>query len=399
MRILLPFNKGATYASFYTDFHAGIERAVRELGHELLVFGHEDIERSSPAEQQALYRALTQLPCEAVFDLCCWAHCLSLSKVWDGSSTGEPIFDSLEMDYVGLLFDHPWFQPLPAVHSARLYASIPDRSNAAQLALVYPQVKLRGMAFAPPAIDERNDRSGKGVERDLDLLYIGNLHHDALARLWRDAPNAAVFDDTADLALAEPDLPLHVALQRVLSARAQPLDAAIALEVLRPVEYFRRTRFRLDAVRAAAASGVSMLVIGNGWERADLPANVRLGPFVDYRTLLGYAARARICLDASTYPQGANDRVFNYMLNGAVCFTNARGFLGDAYGAGDGLHFYSLTEPQALAGAIRELLAAPQRLRADAVQARELTLATQTWRHRVEAILAMLAADMQSGRA
>ena len=162
MRILLPFNKGATYASFYTDFHAGMERAVRELGHELLIFGHEDIERSSPAEQQALYRTLAQQPCDAVFDLCCWAHCLSLAKVWDGSSTGEPIFDSLEMDYVGLLFDHPWFQPLPAVHSTRLYASIPDRSNAAQLALIYPQVNLRGTAFVPPAIDDRNDRSEIG---------------------------------------------------------------------------------------------------------------------------------------------------------------------------------------------------------------------------------------------
>lgn len=390
MRILLPFNKGATYASFYTDFHAGIERAVRELGHELLIFGHEDIDRSSAAEQQALYRALTQQPCDAVLDLCCWAHCLSLSKVWDGSSTGEPIFDSLDMDYVGLLFDHPWFQPLPAVHSARLYASIPDRSNAAQLALVYPQVKLRGTAFAPPAIDDRNDRSGEGAERDIELLYIGNLHHDALARLWRDAPNAALYDDTADLALAEPELPLHLVLERVLAARGEPLDAAIALEILRPVEYFRRTRFRLDAVRAAAASGVPMLVIGNGWEQAGLPSNVTLGPFVDYRALLGYAARARICLDASTYPQGANDRVFNYMLNGAVCFTNARGYLGEVYGAGDGLQFYSMKEPEALASAIRGLLAAPARLRDDAIRARELTLGTQTWRHRVEAILAIL---------
>jgi len=391
MRILLPFNKGATYASFYTDFHAGMERAVRELGHELLIFGHEDIEHSSPAEQQALYRALAQQPCDAVFDLCCWAHCLSLSRVWDGSSTGEPIFDSLDMDYVGLLFDLPWFQPLPAVHSSRLYATIPDRSNAAQLKLVYPKVQLRGTAFAPPAIDERNDRSGEGAERDIDLLYIGNLHHDALERLWRDAPNAAAYDDTADLALAEPQLPLHVALERVLAARGEPLDAAIALEILRPVEYYRRTRFRLDAVRAAASSGAPMLVIGNGWEHADLPHNVTSGPFVDYRTLLGYAARARICLDASTYLQGANDRVFNYMLNGAVCFTNARGYLGEVYEEGAGLHFYSMREPQALAAGIRELLAAPGRLQDDAARARKLTLATQTWRHRVEAILAMLA--------
>ena len=387
MRILLPFNKGATYASFYTDFHAGIEEALRELGHEPLIFGHEDIEQSSPAEQQALYRLLAQQPCDAVFDLCCWAHCLSLSTVWDGSSTGEPIFDSMEMAYVGLLFDHPWFQPLPAARSSRLYASIADLSNVEQISLVYPELKLRGTAFAPPAVGTRNDRSNEGLSRDIDLLYIGNLHHDALSRLWRDAPNAALYDEAADLALAEPELPLHVVLGQVLAARGEELNAAIALEVLRPVEYFRRTRVRLDAVRAAAASGAPMQVVGNGWDQIALPSNVRLHAFTDYHSLLGLAARARICLDASTYPHGANDRVFNYMVNGAVCFTNSRGFLGTVFRSGDGLHFYSLKEPGTLTDALGELLAAPGKLAADAARARELTLGTQTWRHRVEAIL------------
>jgi hypothetical protein len=392
MRILLPFNKGATHASFYTDFHDGLAGAVRELGHDLLVFGHEDIVHSSPAEQQALYRALVREPCDAVFDLCCWAHCLSHSTVWDGSSSGEPIFDSLEMAYVGLLFDHPWFQPLPSARSARLYATVPDLSNVAQLPLIYPEVILRGTAFAPPAIDARNDCTQAGEARDIPLLYIGNLHNEALTRLWRDDPNASLFDETAELSIDEPELPLHQVLERVLAGRGRELDAAVALEVLRPVEYFRRTRHRLDAVRAAAASGIDMRVVGNGWQQAGLPANVQLHPFVDYRELLALVARAQICLDASTYPQGANDRVFNYMLNGAVTFTNARGYLAQAYGPEGGLQFYALDEPDALADALRNLIAAPARMREQAARARELTLATQTWRHRVEAMLQMLAA-------
>lgn len=390
MRILLPFNKGAIHASFYTNFHAGLVEGVRALGHEALVFGHEDIEQSSPAEQQALYRALAQQPCDAVFDLCCWAHCLSQARVWDGSSAGESLFDSLEMAYVGLLFDHPWFQPLPAVHSARLYASVPDLSNAAQLALIYPGIKLLGTAFAPPAIDARNDRSGERRPRDIPLLYIGNLHNEALQRLWRDDREAALFDDAADLALAEAELPLHEVLARVLQSHGRQMEAGVALDMLRPVEYFRRTRFRLDAVRAAAASGATMHVVGNGWDQASLPGNVTLHPLVDYDALLETVSRAQVCLDASTYAQGANDRVFNYMLNGAVTFTNSRGFLGKAYGPDDGLQFYALGDAGALTEALREWLAAPARRHAAAARAREVTLATQTWRHRVQAMLKML---------
>ena len=78
------------------------------------------------------------------------------------------------------------------------------------------------------------------------------------------------------------------------------------------------------------------------------------------------------------------------MANGALCFTNARGHLATVYGPQDGLQFYSTREPQALAAAIGDLLAAPARLAELAARSRELTLATQTWRHRVQAILGML---------
>ncbi len=390
MRILIPFNKAATYASFYTDFHAGLVHGLRELGHEALIFEHEDIVSSSPAEQQALYKLLMERPADAVFDLCCWAHCLSQGRVWDGSSAGEPVFDSIEADYVGLLFDHPWFQPLPAVQSSRLYASVGDRSNIAQIGLVYPALKLGGSVFAPPGIGPSSDHARPGTVRDIPLLYVGNLHRDALTRLWRDAADAPLFDDTADLALAEPDLPLDAVLARVASAQGRVLDAPLALEVLRPVEYYRRTCIRQAAVHAAAAAGVPLHVVGNGWAEESLPDHVTLHPFMSYDSLLDLTARTQICLDASTYPQGANDRVFNYMVNGALCFTNARGYLATAYGPEDGLQFYSTREPQALAAAIGELLAAPARLTELAARSRDITLATQTWRHRAEAILGML---------
>lgn len=393
MRILMPFNKGATYASFYTEFHAGLLEGLRELGHEVLVFGHEDITGSAPAEQQALYRQLLAQPCEAVFDLCCWAQCLSHSRVWDGSSEGEPVFDSLEMDYVGLLFDHPWFQPVTAVRSARLFASVGDRSNIAQLALVYPELRLRGTVFAPPAVRPGSDHSARAAERDIPLLYIGNLPREALGRLWKDAPDAPLFHAVADLAIERPEAPLDTLLAEVLQGLGRPLDAAIALEVLRPVEYYRRATLRRNAVHAAAASGVPMWVVGNGWQDEGLPENVHLHPFVSYEELLDLAGRAQLALDASTYPQGANDRIFTYALNGALCFSNSRGHLGGVFAEG-GVQFYGMRELPALGAALADAAASPARAAEQAAQARAITLAGHTWRHRVQAILDML----QEGR-
>jgi Glycosyl transferases group 1 len=395
LRFLLPYNTKLSTAasSFYSDFHLGIAEAARELGHETLRFDIADGAQASATERDALYRSLATNPCDTVIDLCCWGLGLSRITVWDGSSGGEPLFDSLDMDYVGLLLDQPWFQPLPGVRSARLYVAVPDRNNLADIPLIYPELQLRGMTFAPPAVRAANDRSQSSDKRDLDVLFIGNLQRAALAarESW---PN-----DCADLceasvakALAAPAESLY---RIVLSAATQlglPIHGSVgtptALTALRAVEHYLRARMRLDAVRAAAASGATVHVVGVGWDSIELPGNVVChSPTADYEGLFAMAGRARICLDVSSYPGGANDRVFSYSLNRAVCLSNAAGYLADAYRESGGVQFYSPAEPADLAGKIAGLLASPQRLREQAEAGRQVTLETQNWRIRLETIL------------
>jgi hypothetical protein len=98
------------------------------------------------------------------------------------------------------------------------------------------------------------------------------------------------------------------------------------------------------------------------------------------------AGEAKICLDCSSYPGGANDRVFNYTLNGAVCFTNAAEYSGEVLGRDRGLRAYSMLGLEDLRGEVRAALEQPDRLRADGEQAARLTAATQTWRQRLENI-------------
>ena len=398
MRFLLPYNttlsKGAS--SFYSDFHLGIAEAARELGHETLRFDIADGAQASAAERDALYRALSASPCDAVIDLCCWGLGLSRITVWDGSEGGEHLFDSLDMDYVGLLLDQPWFQPLPGVCSARLYAAVPDRHNLADIPLVYPELQLRGMTFAPPAVRAANDRSRSRGERDLDVLFIGNLQLAALAarESW---PNecAALCEAGVERALAAPAESLY---RTVLSAAAQlglsihgSIAAPNVLTALRAVEQHLRARTRLDAVRAAAASGATIHVVGAGWDTIELPANVVCHtPTADYEGLFALAGRARICLDVSSYPDGANDRVFSYSLNRAVCLSNAAGYLAGAYRDSGGVQFYSPVVPADLAGKIAALLAAPRRSWEQAEAGRQVTLETQNWCVRLETILGCL---------
>jgi len=397
MRILLPFWHGVRERCFYQDFHRGVAEALRELGHEPVQFPFTERGRLQRDEADVLYRLIETAKPDAVFDLACWGRGLSRIGVSFPNGLKGPLFDSFGIPYVGWLFDQPYNQAINLVVSARLYAGYPDLGHPEQVRIAFPGLKLAGEIFAPPAIRPANDRSAEHGpdERDIDVLYVGNLAHGALDRSWnvgagREKPLAydALFcDAVADAALDRPDRSLHLSLQSAI-AELGPMPSGLDVGAnLRVVENFLRHTFRRNAVTALADSGVSMRVVGGGWDRAGLPANVDIGSETDYEGFFRLAGRAKICLDASTYLDGANDRVFSYALNGAVCFTNAAGFLRRDFGGDDGMRFYSMSNPSDLGDRVRSLLARPDAMRESGVGARATVLAGHTWRRRAEDIL------------
>ncbi len=396
MRILLPYNHGVLPGeeTFYSHFHLGLVEATRELGHEAVRFDHADGVIISAAEREALYRLLAGQPCDLAIDLCCWSHSLSQQRAWDGTDTGTPIYDDFDCACVGLLCDHPWFQPLQGMVSANAWAAVPDQNDTTAIGLIYPQLALRGTVFAPPGVRQtvaiRAPR-----EKSIDVLYAGNLDTSALERPWHDLPDAALHDDLLERVQAHPQMPLHSPLEEICRAHGVAPTPGHLQAVLQKVEYCLRTRLRLEVVRAAAASGVTLTVVGSGWDTMELPPNVAVGPRVGYQAFLDIAAQARICIDASTYRHGANDRLFTYTASGAVCFTNAAGYLAESFAPGSndggGLHFYSTLALDALGPEIRRLLDSPARLREDAERARATTLARHTWRQRLDDIITAVA--------
>jgi hypothetical protein len=92
------------------------------------------------------------------------------------------------------------------------------------------------------------------------------------------------------------------------------------------------------------------------------------------RAVSALAAQAKVCLDASTYLDGVNDRVFSYAINKSVCFTNANGYLRDVPDGSAGLRFQ---EKQRL---LRDL----------GEQAAQTVRSAHTWRHRIGTVLSAM---------
>jgi hypothetical protein len=387
MIVLLPIVKSIPGGIFYQDAATGLREALTELGHTVQWFMLGEVGVLSAAESELAVQWARSGGDKLVIDLCCWGHALSAAHL-EGEHGNGDVYDIAGAACVGLLYDQPYFQALSSILAKRLYAAVPDRNHAEQIALLHPGLQLAGTLFAPPAVRPQSNRSRPWNERDIDLLYIGSLAAGALQRTWRDLHNARLFDAVADAALARPDMPLHrvaLTVTRALGLDCGPEELAT---LLREVEFFLRARLRHDMVMAVASAGQPLHLFGSGWDEVALPACVVRHPPTDYAGMLEVAGRARIALDASTYLGGANDRIFHYALNGAVSLTNAGAWLQDTFATGEGFHYYRMDALASLAADIAGLQSRPQDLRAQGERARELTLSAHTWRHRAEAILA-----------
>ena len=396
MRILLPFCRAVPERCFYQEFHSGMAEALRELGHEAIQFSF--AQTGSPTQQEAgaLLQTIDTHNCGAVFDLACWSYGLSgvTLSMLDGSK--KLIYDAFDLACVGMLWDHPHNQNIEAVRARKLFAAYPDRGHAQQISLTCPDLALAGEVFFPPAIRPGSDYSAAkdAPERDIDVLYLGNLDTFALERfwndrispLWQESYDIRFCDALTEIALEAPERSLHLSVARAIADAGPPAPGYLVGQQLRAVEHHLRHLFRHRAVMALAASGVRLHLVGKGWNVATLPQNVDLEGETIYDGMFQLAARAKICLDASTYLDGANDRVFSYSLNGALCLTNASGYLREAFGKGE-IAFYSMRDLNGLGEQVKTLLAQPAALREAGQRARQTVLASHTWRTRMDDLL------------
>ena len=387
MHALIPFCTSVPSPTFYQDFIEGLESALAELGHTAERFEFGEIGVLAQEELERFFSWGRTARCDLVLDLCGWGFALSRVRLWDGGSeVGATIFDSLGAHYAALLFDQPFFQPVPVLQSGSLLLCYPDRHHPELIGALYPTLQAKAMLFVPPATRLANDRSpGRWRDRRTPLLYAGNLAPEAIEPFWSDAPQQRLYDGAAAVLDARPGMPLHRAIEEARCALGLELAQEERLTAHRTLEYFLRHRLRHRLVTSMAAAGLPIQVYGKGWDGVALPTNVHVHPATDYRAYMDLIGDARICLDASTYLGGANDRAVQFAVNGTVFFSNAREYLYEAFG--DAAGFYTPLDLPEAAERIRDLLARPKEIEARSGRLRALALAGHLWRHRLETIL------------
>ncbi|MBO4395629.1 MAG: glycosyltransferase family 1 protein [Eubacterium sp.] len=246
------------------------------------------------------------------------------------------------------------------------------------------------------SMDEESPYAKLNYDRHLPIVFTGNYNppekQDPV--LARNGPEYEQFyHDLIDDFIAHPDYELTSTIERHLRDSFADELTEDTLRDTFPymivIDLYIRHYFRGEVVRTLVDAGIPVHVYGAGWEllRVKNPDCLITHPNINSKECLERISEADISLNVMPwFKRGAHDRVFNSMLNGAVCVTDPSDFLLKEFNDGEDIFFYKLDELDNLPDIITRIQNDKDQMEKIRRAAYKKCLAHHTWSHRAELI-------------
>lgn len=378
LRIVVFDNSDIPILNYITDQYS---RAFRHLGHTVLHFDKQRFEESAIQLMAWLREGI-----DAAFLL------NNIGFVMRGAAN-DSLWDLYRVPVINLLVDHPMYYA-DTLDYAPMHGIVAcaDRHHADYCSRFYPNV--RRSIFLPTAGECLKPYADLKpfMDRTIDVLFIGSYKFcDGLTEKYDD------MDRYLERELrAHPRNSLSDLLEAALASDGihRP-DAQLRtlIESKRSLELQAASWFRGRIIETLVQNGISVTVYGDGWEKLDIcsyPNFIRRAP-VSPKEGIALMEDAKIVLNQLTwFKAGASERIFEAMLQGAVCLTDDSEYLREQFLDGEDLRFYSLEHLETLPQLAGELLtdsALSDRIRSNAYKKAS---AKHTWESRAEELLACL---------
>ena len=267
-----------------------------------------------------------------------------------------------------------------------------DRNHERYLKDYYPEFRSAG--FLPLA---GTGGSADPQQRDTDILFTG--HYTELP--FFDASIHAINEEYADFYMGiideliqEPEKTVEeVALAHVRRETGSDSIRELRLVLYKMlfVDLYVRNYFRGKAVQTLCDAGFQVTVIGKGWEKLPLKKkeNLLIRPRTDSAGCLSALREAKLSLNVLPwFKDGAHDRIWNSVLNGAVCLTDPSVYLKEVLPDQTGVGYFSLRNMETELPALAEQLLSNPAAREE-IRSRGMPVAEQqhTWKQRAASLL------------
>lgn len=325
------------------------------------------------------------------------------------------LWDTYHIPCYNIAADHPYFYDDRLKDLPEKYRHISiDRRQKAYFEEFYPEYVSRGfLPLAGTGLRQGEDeaKTGKaGAQGDAeqaapcyDVILTGNYTKLSFFEPyinWINEEYAAFYRGIIDDLLEHPTCTVEeVALAHCEREMGkEPNDQLrIALHKMIFIDLYVRNYWRGKAVRTLVNAGIPVHVVGKGWEELEdvrHPECLKLHPQTNSVTCLEMLADAKVSLNVMPwFKDGAHDRVFNSILNGAVCVTDPSCYLEEELHEGEGVCYVALQDMDALPEKVKDLLQNDSGRNEIVRRGRAIVEQKHTWAQRAKTLAAWIAED------
>lgn len=243
---------------------------------------------------------------------------------------------------------------------------------------------------------EEKEAAGCGEVKRYDVILTGNYTKLSFFEPyihWINDEYAAFYQGIIDELLEHPGQTVEqVALKHCERemGKVPYEELRIAFHKMIFIDLYVRNYWRGKVVRTLVDAGIKVDVVGKGWEELENvahPENLTVHPQTDSLTCLQMIRRAKVSVNVMPwFKDGAHDRVFNSILNGAVCVSDTSKYLCEELSEGEGVCYFDLQQLESLPGKVTNLLQNEGMMQEIAARGRKKVLDRHTWAKRAETL-------------
>lgn len=307
------------------------------------------------------------------------------------------VWDEYGIPCYNIAADHPYFyhERICSLPKGYRHISI-DRFHEQYFKDFYPEYAHAGfLPLAGTGLPRAEGEASRPfAAREYDVIFTGNYTKLSFFEPyihWINDEYAAFYRGIIEELIEKPAQTVEeVALRHCEREMGEePKDMLrIALSKMIFIDLYIRNYWRGAAVRALVNAGIPVHVVGKGWEELEdvkCHDNLICHPQTDSAECLGMLANAKISLNVMPwFKDGAHDRVFNSVLNGALCVTDRSGYLCGQLAEGEGVCYYDLKETERLPEIVKDLLQNEAAMQDIVAKGRPKVQNKHTWAKRAE---------------
>lgn len=303
------------------------------------------------------------------------------------------IWESYGIPCYNIAADHPYYyhdrlSDLPPDYH---HISI-DRRQEAYFKDFYPEFLHQG--FLPLAGTELPDEGE--TAQNIDVIMTGNYTPPSFCEPyihWINDEYAAFYQGIIDDIIAHPSQTVEEAALRHCEREMGKVpydELRIAMHKMIFIDLYVRNYWRGAVVKTLVDAGIKVDVFGKGWDELECehPENLVHHPQTTSLECLKQIRNAKVSVNVMPwFKDGAHDRVFNSILNDAVCVSDKSRYLCEELKEGEGICYYDLKHLKELPEMVTALLA-DENKRADIIsRGKPIVQKKHTWAVRAKQLL------------